>query len=421
MKNFNQKIWQVALTIGMLYATATAHAATLNAASCSDRDVSAAIASASNGDTVIVPNGACTWTSGISTSKQIALLGATVDGVTITHGAGSATLLSFTIGSSSRTRIGNLRFMPGSATGTYVEVQGSGLTPLMHDVYFNIPNFQLAWAVRWVVDKGGVIWRATFESTDYGSKVYGSDSGCLVVKGDVPWNAASTLGTLDTNGTTNLYIEDSTFKFVGQCPDVDDNSRVVIRRSQIIGSSGLTHGTTSASGGRQVELYDNAFTYPQTTRNLNRYFWWRAGTAVVTRNTIESIYGQSYGSKNSFVFTVENARRPGQTGCCTSYMCTHQPGSGGNGSSQVSDPVYFWDNSGSGAASIGTVDADTSATCGTTYSTDGFFKRNRDYFIDSGAKPGYVSYTYPHPLRQSSGSAPAAPAPLLAPTNVQVR
>ena len=56
------------------------------------------------------------------------------------------------------------------------------------------------------------------------------------------------------NGTLNTYIEDSVFSYVGQAPDVDDSGRIVIRHFlQFIGSSGLTHGTTSTYGGRQVK------------------------------------------------------------------------------------------------------------------------------------------------------------------------
>ena len=39
------------------------------------------------------------------------------------------------------------------------------------------------------------------------------------------------MGTLDSTGTQNTYIEDSVFNNVGQAPDVDDNGRVVLRHS----------------------------------------------------------------------------------------------------------------------------------------------------------------------------------------------
>src|SRR5207237_9186210 len=117
-------------------------------------------------------------------------------------------------------------------------------------------RFNLETAVQWIVT-GEVIWHTTFEATQNLSGTccseIGSDSGSLVVKPGIPWDNASTLGTLDSSGTTNLYIEDSTFSYVGQAPDMDDNARVVVRHTSFIGSSGLTHGPTSTYGGRQFE------------------------------------------------------------------------------------------------------------------------------------------------------------------------
>ena len=240
-----------ALVLGTLFG-GEAKASTLTAASCNVSDVLSAINSAKDGDTVIIPNGSCSWSSGISTAKQITLQGATAGGVTITDTDTNAadSLLSFTIGNSFHTTIANLRFLPGTGKGSYVSMNGTGLPPLMHDVYFNLPNFQLQHAVSWAV-AGGVIWNTTFESTDNiggacGTQV-GSDSGSIVIKSTLSWDAPSTMGTLDTNGDKNLYIEDSTFSYVGQVPDVDDNGRVVVRHSTISNTSGgLTHGTTSA-------------------------------------------------------------------------------------------------------------------------------------------------------------------------------
>src|SRR5438876_7932866 len=262
-----------------------ARASTVTATSCNVSDVQTAINSAKDGDTVIIPNGSCSWSSGISTAKQITIQGATVGGVTITDADANAgdNLLSLTIGNSFHTNIAYLRVLPGTGKGSYISMNGTGLPPLMHDMYFNLPNFQLQHAVSWAV-AGGVIWNTTFESTDNiggacGTQV-GSDSGSIVIKSTLSWDAPSTMGTLDTNGDENLYIEDSTFSYVGQVPDVDDNGRVVVRHSTISNTSGgLTHGTTSATGGRQMEYYNNSFVYSNTNRNANRYFWGRAGTA----------------------------------------------------------------------------------------------------------------------------------------------
>jgi hypothetical protein len=441
--------WQlilIAVPLASIFFGNQAWGKTITATSCSVSDVQSAINASSNGDTVVIPNGSCSWSSGIVISKQITLQGQSVGGVTITDMAGSADLMAFTIGNSFRTTIANLRFMPGNGTGNYVTVSGQGLPPLMHDMDFKLPNFQLQHAVTWMVT-GGVIWNTTFESTTTGNSIGGSDSGCLLVKSYLSWDAPSTMGTLDTTGTNNLYIEDSTFNAVGQCPDVDDSGRVVIRHSQIIGSSGLTHGL-GAHSGRSVELYNNSYTYPNSKRALGRYFWFRGGTAVVTNNDIQWINGPSYPDKLSFCFIVEGARwNAGGHGCCTGWMCHNQVGSGASATVQstllisasqspldvyqISDPVYIWNNRGTGQGSshYGTNDVDPAQdnchkinpATGQEFSTTDFYKAGRDYFYDdssnpnSGAKPGWAPYTYPHPLRQGSGVSGTPPA---APTNL---
>ncbi len=440
-----------ALFWGALFGTGaqaqTCAGATCTAASCNVSDVQAAINASSNGNTVIIPNGSCTWSSGISTSKQITLQGQSAGGVIITDGDTNSldSLLTFTIGSSFHTTIANLNFLPGTGTGNYISINGTGLVPLMHDMDFNLPNFQLQHAVGWYVT-GGVIWNTTFESTynlsgSCGSQV-GSSSGSIVIKSNRSWDTPSTMGTLDTNGDQNLYIEDSRFSYVGQSPDVDTGARVVIRHCNIISSSGLTHGPTSYVGGRHVEIYDNTFTYPNTNSNIGRYFWFRGGTAVITGNNIQAIGGQCYGNGQSFVFAVEDLQRPGGYGCCQGYQCIRQPGSGSDGQVhspsivssyttepyQISDPVYIWNNTGTGQASgvITGLNNGSPNTClninpstGQYWTTADCFHLNRDYFVDvtgsptSGAKPGWARYPYPHPLR-ASASAPAPPTNLVA-------
>jgi hypothetical protein len=439
--------------LSVFFAT-EAKANTITAASCKTSDVQTAINAASDGDTVVIPNGSCTWSTGITTSKQISLQGESVGGVTITDAnpngcnpcTAASSLLHFHIGNSFHTTIANLQFLPGTASGDYIVIDGTGLVPLMHDMYFRLFQFQMFDAVQWDVT-GGVIWNTTFESTDPTNSGTG---GCLVINqpsSPVPWDSPSTMGMADTTGTSNVYIEDSTFNLVDQCPDVSDNGRVVMRHVTMNGSSGLTHGSTGAYGGRHVELYDSTFLYPQLNppRAMNRYFWWRAGTGVITGNSIQWINSQAYPNKPTWAFTAENAQRPATHGCCVGYMCFHQTGSGSDGVKhsptntppavdpttglpvpagqdlmQISEPLYSWNNSGTGdgAAHVGFVDGQpndcntaqvpVNPATGQTWSSVDLILFNRDIFFDAGAKPGWTRYTYPHPLR-GAGSGPTPP------------
>src|ERR1043166_293844 len=79
---------------GLVTTIAPADAATINAASASLADVTSAIALANDGDTVVVPAGNASWTSVLTITKGITLMGAT----TVTNaGTSNATASDLTI------------------------------------------------------------------------------------------------------------------------------------------------------------------------------------------------------------------------------------------------------------------------------------------------------------------------------------
>src|SRR6185295_13960607 len=65
------------------------YASTTTTASCSVADVSAAITSASRGDTVLVPAGSCTWSSSLTITKGLKLQGAGIGSTVITSSQSS--------------------------------------------------------------------------------------------------------------------------------------------------------------------------------------------------------------------------------------------------------------------------------------------------------------------------------------------
>lgn len=85
-KTINFPLYRLLIVIGFaLAAGRPAAAVTINAKSVSLVDVTAAIASANDGDTVLVPAGQATWASSLVVTKGITLVGAT----TITGNAGT--------------------------------------------------------------------------------------------------------------------------------------------------------------------------------------------------------------------------------------------------------------------------------------------------------------------------------------------
>jgi hypothetical protein len=112
---------------------------------------------------------------------------------------------------------------------------------------------------------------------------------------------------------------------------------------------------------------------------------------------------------------VECPQNSGHTTCTTGQVPSNssligsgpeverQTGTGwdsGSGGYHI-DPVYLWNNCISGHTLPCAGDSTWSSSSGS------FITLNRDIFVDSGAKPSYTPYTYPHPARTGSGMVTA--------------
>jgi hypothetical protein len=76
------------------------------------------------------------------------------------------------------------------------------------------------------------------------------------------------------------------------------------------------------------------------------------------------------------------------------------------------DPIRIWNNTGPVDSSDVAVAQYEPDECGNGELAATFTQINRDYFFSTdstAAKPGYVKYTYPHPLRSSP--SPSQPIP----------
>ena len=395
-------------------------AAEIVASSASWAHVSSAVGTASDGDTVLIPNGSAIWTNSIVTTKQIIIRAQNYTptaqpwtnltrNVVITATTNTTNhILRFTSGNSFHCGVGGIQFLPPvadeqSGTGLfgYVRFSGSGTKPpLLFDCYFvandreNVTSSEASFIS--IDSLGAVVWNCLFD----GSRV--PDGVSVAVKGmggagfhitsPRAWTTASTMGTLDTSGLVNVYVEDCQWFLWGQS-DVDDNGRLVTRNSKMNGSSWQTHGFTSSFGGRHVELYDMELVNTIVDRNFRVYFWARGGTFLSTNCSVDD-NNTGYGAVRLFS-AGDNVNPSGP------YPVDRQPGYGHNGSAHVSDPVYLWNNTG-----------DAPYSWSVEANWDSHFDLDRDIFANSGAKSGYTKYTYPHPLRdviEGSDPEPAAP------------
>lgn len=377
----------------------------------SQASVSSAISRAKDGDVVQLPAGNFTWTSGIEIKKTITLTGV-AGATTITNSKGQGTLIAITPQASGSVELKDLKITEGSAGGSgsihlaLYNVPGSK-PPLVHHCTFNAKNFGQR-CIEWQ-NNGGVIYDCEFVSTNK------ADVSGIGFKNPQPtdsWTSPSSIGKAgDPDGTKNTYLEDCTFKNLFlQALDFDDNSRTVVRHCTFDNSAITSHGQdTSPQGVRQWEVCHNEFLFnvggncnPDSSGfplNLNYWFYVRGGTGVIYANVIPAISSCYWGNKASISLTVFNIRRKSSyIPCQTSYPAARQFGFGSDSQGRlISEPVYIWGNTGSGATNLNLNNYDPDE-CGNNQQVSNYIKVDRDYFMS--AKSSYQEYTYPHPARR---------------------
>jgi hypothetical protein len=385
---------------GFIFLSETSWADIRNAASCSAADVQAVINSASAGDTVRVPSGNCSWSSGVSLNKSITLTGGYGGTTTITGG-----VLNF---SANDARVCYFTFTAG-------DIRVSGCT-------------------RGLIDH--IRLNSSSSSIEF-IHVYGPNDA---------WSTNSTLGTAE-----NIFIEDCNFNAGGgsaQCVQGNFNARVVFRHNTIYGMKFDAHGIWSngsqanycnwtkytdagylsdAHSCRTYEVYENTWTWEGN--GAQGAIELRGGTGVVYNNKLAvdalGITLRDYCGSN----TNGNCCPNGTILCPSQYPWRDQIGRGRN---QELEPLYLWNNTANGNPVVGynhnatnwpatilfasILAASHESYCGTqtgwqyggttTCDMSALIQENRDYYV--GQKPGYTAYTYPHPL-QEGVSVPSPP------------
>jgi hypothetical protein len=386
-------------------------------------DTQRAINAARPGSIVQIPNGSYTWTSGITINKPIHLAGESVGGVTITNSSNIDGILLITEARNGSIEISGLKLVCGTTTGSnkYHHMRvlpGDGGKPvLLHDCYFEANGSTIVYSIEWCTN-GGVIWKCEFASG------YNYLGGIQFKHfNDFSWTKPSTMGMADVNGTANTYVEDCKFTgmFIG-CTDFDDDSRTVIRHCTIDNCELYSHGQdTSPDGARHWEVYDNTFIYTasgsppgfsQVAFPLNLQCWFviRGGTGVIADNVFPNISTKNLAIQMN-VYSIN--RFSNSIPCQTRYPAPRQLGQtwigkGGyaypdgrnDGSGYAADPIYIWGNTGTATESPTFVGLNQYAPdeCGHGQKISDYVKEGRDYILNK-AKPGYVKFTYPHPLR----------------------
>jgi hypothetical protein len=281
----------VSLAATLIFASSRlAGAKTINANSASQSDVTAAIISATDNDTVIVPGGTATWTHTLSVKKAIELRGAGVGGTIIKDNVQNGSLIGITLVANKVTRLTGIEFQGGGRTSYYtgvVTVTGSNTNGSRFRMDHckwgeDVNGSPLFDTVIGVIDHNTFI-RRTGEDGHafwvFGTRWNGSNYG------DGSWSSPTNFGS-----SQFLFFEDNTFTsnnpgyLISLC-DAYDGARFVLRHNTITGFTFQNHGTESSGrrrGTRATEFYNNYC----DGKNINQFVGGsRSGSQVIHDNT----------------------------------------------------------------------------------------------------------------------------------------
>jgi len=401
---------------------------TIYALSCSYADVSSAIGNATNGDTVRVPAGSCTWSSTLTITKGITLRGSGVDKTNIT-GTGTTDIFNVDLSSNLFFRLVNfsLIYTTNNLGGSAIYINGRGnswatIVRIDHNKF--VKGTRPVYASGWVE---GVVDHNTFINNNIAFHMTGDN--------DDAWSRPIEAGTEHALfAENNLFIIDNNAdREPNHLIYHQEGGRTVVRYN-IFNGSAYTNGNSifHDSHGNQnyyqgtsgdfrgqpiIEIYNNVF----QGHHSYGFGSFRGGSVLYYNNVLTT----DSGSAPYLSLTEEE---DWQTAFFSPLKTVW------NAEDQVMNS-FFWNNTANGVGitsiwlSHGNSDCTGSsspyACCtgsGTGTCDDVFIQKDRDYFMHAPnatggrtyytGRPGgaeawvsganayypYTPYTYPHPL-----------------------
>ena len=267
---------------------------------------------AHDGDTITLPAGMFTWTSGVHLTKGITLQGAGV-GITIvkdnvqtpaqliywdlrgvSNGAARITGIDFQDGG--RQSVAN-----GPAGVLHIDALNNNGTTFRfdHNSWTNLYGFACFDTVIGVIDHNTFNVAHANGAIDVYASYWNGDTGGF---GDKSWNAPTNFGS-----SQFLFMEDNSFSnapnnSLGGVTDAVTGARFVVRYNSIYNCSIYNHGTDSTGRTRScraIEGYNNTF----TGSGLNKYVGGTRGGLILFHDNSISGYWDGL-----TVFDVENFR-----------------------------------------------------------------------------------------------------------------
>jgi cell division septation protein DedD len=254
---------------------------------------------AQNGDTITLPAGTFTWTSGVTITKAVTLQGAGVGSTIIRDDIqGGARIMVWTLVPGLPSRMTGIELQDAGANhqaapaGAF-HVAGSNTDGssfrMDHCSWNNINGSPVFDTVLGVVD------HTTFYCARPGYimfYVYGSNWDGQGPYGDGSWHDPANFGS-----SQFLFFEDNTFTFnvggLGTISDAYAGARFVVRYNTIHDGVLNNHGTESTGrtrGGRAYEAYNNIYAGSGWNKFLSGC---RSGTMLFHDNTISGYWGSN--------------------------------------------------------------------------------------------------------------------------------
>jgi hypothetical protein len=299
------------LTVLFFAGSDASKAATINAASPSLTDVAKAVASARDGDTVIIPAGTASWTLGITVTKSITIQGQT----TVNSDNGTANdqtiilddMLSNNIPAIAMSpvkrktvRVTGITFKPGtrntSVNGGIVSLGGTtqATAVRLHHCHFvamhRNQSVFVAAAVYGVIDHNVFDTPVLYSQSilvrmpNWNGDLNGAGDGSYA---DYPWFGTEKFIFIEDN-----YFNNTSSKPLGGNLDADYGARMVIRHNQFYDVQVQNHGTEHRyRGTRAAEVYNNDFHFTTSTA-LGGV---RTGVYLYHDNTFSGVLGKGLG------------------------------------------------------------------------------------------------------------------------------
>jgi hypothetical protein len=301
----NYAVLSSVLAALLFAASGAAQARTINAASPSHVDVTNAIASAVDGDTVIVPAGTASWTSGITLTKGITLIGQTttnpvaktandqtiiLDDV-VRPPSNSNPIIALNPGAGKVCRVSGFSFRPGSVTATNfngaIAIKGPQSTAVRFDhchfvTLHQISLFNISTAVYGVIDHNVL----DFPSGNQSFVIRMANWGGSGNYGDGSWSDPSFWGSEKFIFIEDNCLNNTSSSELSGSTDGDYGGRWVFRYNHCYDIEMGGHGTEGRFRGiRAVEIYNNDFHF-SFARNLGGL---RGGTSLIHDNTYDGL------------------------------------------------------------------------------------------------------------------------------------